>query len=220
MKSALSALLIAATAGLLPMAAANATTATVATDAAALKAAEVKLVSVLGSYAATPAWTAQYNVAEAAVKTAQAALTQAIAAATPPKPLAWHEVEQQTSTGTYEQGVRVNTLTTPGYYTGQFKATVHLSGPPPKVPASSNPPLITWQVYCTAIYGLASGSNSGNVTISGSNGSANFIIPAHMRDCEASASYYTYGNETAADATRTLSATLTLFASGNIVSSP
>ena len=59
MKKALSALLIAATAGLLPAATANATTTTVATDAAALKVAETKLVSVLGSYTATPAWTAQ-----------------------------------------------------------------------------------------------------------------------------------------------------------------
>ena len=90
MKRALSALLIAATAGLLPAAAANATTSTVAiatitTDAAALKAAEAKLDSVLSSYAATPAWTVQYNVAQAAVKTAQTALTQALVAATPPQ---------------------------------------------------------------------------------------------------------------------------------------
>ena len=76
MKRALSALLIAATAGLLPAAAANATTSTVAiatitTDAAALKAAEAKLDSVLSPKAVTLAWTVEYNVAEAAVKTAQ-----------------------------------------------------------------------------------------------------------------------------------------------------
>ena len=71
MKKALSALLIAATAGLLPAATASATTTTVATDAAALKVAKAKLTSVLSSYATTPASTAQYNAAEAVVKAAR-----------------------------------------------------------------------------------------------------------------------------------------------------
>ena len=155
------------------------------------------------------------------MKTAQTVFTQALAAATPPKPLTWHQIEQQTSTGTYERGVSVGTLSHAGLLHRPVQSHRPSKWPSPKSTViAENPPTISWQVVCTAIYGLTSANNSGTVNVPGGNGSANFVIPAHMRDCTASASFNTYGSSNAADATRTLSATLTLFASGNLVSTP
>jgi hypothetical protein len=120
MKKALSALLIAVTVGLLPAAAANATTTTVATDAAALKAAETKLVSVLGSYAATPAWTAQYNAAEAAVKTAQTALTLALAQAVSINPIGNYAETTIYGSHTFTHTLKIDTYNPK---TGAFSGT-------------------------------------------------------------------------------------------------
>ena len=42
--------------------------------------------------------------------------------------------------------------------------------------------------------------------------------PAHMQKCEPQASFFTYGTTKVSDATKPLSATLTLYASGNLLS--
>ena len=200
---------------------ASAATTIVATDVTALKAAEAKLISVLDAYNNTPAWTAQYNAAEAIVKTDQAALTLALAQAIPPKPVAWHLVEQQTATGTYANGVSIPTLSTTGYYTGRFKATVSLSAP--VVPQVVGVPdaNISWGVTCTAIYGLGNGSKQGELGVVGTSGFVVLVIPAHMRDCYAETSFsFNPEDDTTGSATRTLTATLSLFTTGQLVSKP
>jgi hypothetical protein len=221
LKKSVSALLIAATAGILPAAAASATTTTTVTTAiTTLKSAEAKLGTVLGSYAPTPTWKAQYHAAEAAVNGAQAALTQALAAATPAAPVAWQKVGTTTVTGTYEEGVNYSgtDVRTPGYYTGDFRATVSLSAAPPKSAYYEDEvPTLYWSVECVGAYGLGSGSNDGTVKVAGASGSAIMAIPAHMRDCYASAGYEAYGTGSTADAGRTFSATVSLYASGKFV---
>ena len=201
-----------------PAAATTPPTTTVATDVAALKAAETKLVSVLGSYAPTPAWTAQYIASEATVKTAQAALTLALAQATPPKPLAWHKVETNTVTSTNIRGIYIGDESTPGYYTGQFKATVSVSLPPKHTPGPPTAGVmgIYWQVSCISIYGLTGVTKNGFVIVTGTTGSANMVIPPHMRDCTAEASFSANPWVTGT-ATRIWSATLALFVSGKQV---
>jgi hypothetical protein len=220
LKKSVSALLIAASAGFLPAAAAGAsTTTTVATAITTLKTAEAKLDTILGSYAPTAAWKAQYNAVESAVTGAQAALTQALAAATPSAPVAWQRVGTTTVTGTYEEGVNTSSteVRTPGYYTGDFRATVSLSGAPPKSSYYEYLPILYWEVECVGAYGLGSGSNDGTVKVPGTSGAVIMAIPAHMRDCYAYAYYQAYGTSSAADAGRTFSATVSLYASGKFV---
>ncbi len=67
-------------------------------------------------------WTASNTTAEDAVKTGQAGLTKALAAAAPPTPVTWHLIGSQTLTGTlsnlYLNPPRVQAS---GDYTGASK---------------------------------------------------------------------------------------------------
>ncbi|HTT92123.1 MAG TPA: hypothetical protein VMF65_21385, partial [Acidimicrobiales bacterium] len=177
----------------------TATTPTVASAIVALESAQNALDVVLGSYTPNNAnWTASYTKAEAEVVAEQAALNKAIAAATPAAPTTWHELGTGTVTGDFYDGVSVPTITAPGYYTGTFKAVVKLNTAAPSLdyttparPVES----ISWQLFCTAIYGVGTDNTSGNATLAGTrvddnaavmagsvvNGSYVLPIPAHMR---------------------------------------
>ena len=208
----------------LPASAATTTTTTtpsVATATAALKNAQANLDRVLDAFAPSAAWRDEYNLDVSELSIAQAAVTKALAAATPATPVVWHEIGSQTVVSNYERGIGVPNVSSPGYYTGQLKATVTLNLPIPKSPsggADNTPAEIVWGVGCNALYGVGVGGDHGIFVVSGTGGSAMMTIPAHMKDCESSADFLNAkGTFLATDATKTWTATLTLYTSGKLV---